>query len=79
MRLRRRSREMARKITLSDIYETIARSLREFGYPDATAATVRETHAAMKSGEGIPHGIVGRFAEGQLIDYGNELDRLEER
>jgi len=52
-----------------EVYEAVARSLREFGYPDATAQMVHDTHTAMvegKSGAELPHGIVGRFAESQL-------------
>lgn len=62
--------------TLGQAYETVARSLREFGYRDATADMIRDTHAAMKAGEPIPHGIVGMFARRQLEDAGDALDKL---
>jgi hypothetical protein len=67
---------MAKLRTLRDAYETVARSLREFGYPDATADMIRDTHNAMKAGEPIPHGIVGMFAQRQLEEAGEALDRL---
>lgn len=52
-------------------YRAIAKSLVEFGYPDCTAKMVKDTHAALltgKRGADLPHGIVGRFAERQILD-----------
>lgn len=50
-----------------EIHEAIARSLREFGYPDASAQMVADTAAAMERGDSdMPHGIVGMFAQRQL-------------
>jgi hypothetical protein len=46
------------------VYEAIARSLRDFGYPDVIADMVRETDEA-PSGE-QPHGVVSMFARRQL-------------
>lgn len=66
---------------LQDAYEAIARSLREFGYPDVTSAMIRETHKAMKEGkEGadLPHGIVGRFASSQLEEHADVLAKLRD-
>lgn len=48
-----------------EVYEAIARSLREFGYSDVTAEIVRETDEHF--GE-HPHGIVSMFAEKQLTE-----------
>jgi hypothetical protein len=69
---------MARRTyTLSDAYEAVARSLRQFGYPDATAGMIRETHEAMKRGdERMPHGIIGMFAQRQLDEVREKLDQL---
>lgn len=70
---------MARRqpYTINSAYEAVARSLREFGYPHASAEMVRDTHAAMKAGAAeMPHGIVGMFAESQLKEAGEALDRL---
>lgn len=53
------------------IYEAIANSLREFGYKDASAEMIRDTHEAMKEGKtgaDLPHNIIGRFAERQIND-----------
>ncbi len=52
----------------AEIYEAIARSLREFGYPDVTAQMIRETDEARERGEPAsePHGIVSMFARRQL-------------
>lgn len=49
--------------------ETVAKSLREFGYPDVTGDMIAEVmHAWVdgKRGEELPHGIIGRFAESQF-------------
>ena len=63
--------------TLQTAYETVARSLREFGYPDASADMVKATHNAMKAGNAeMPHGIVGMFAQSQLQEAGTALDSL---
>lgn len=63
--------------TLTEAYEAVAQSLRDFGYPDVTATMVREAHAAMKQGERtLPHDIVGQFAQSQLEVVGDALDRL---
>lgn len=52
---------------MDDIYVAIARNLREFGYSDVKPQMIRETHEAMKRGDGkMPHGIIGMFAKKQL-------------
>lgn len=51
-------------------YRAIARNLREFGYPDVTAAMVEDVHEALRDGEDLPHGIIGMFAKGQLEESG---------
>lgn len=52
----------------NQVYEAIARSLREFGYADVTAEMVRETDDARRAGkpQDEPHGIVSMFARRQL-------------
>lgn len=53
------------------IVAAIAKSLREFGYPDADAAKIEDVRKAFrdgKRGEDLPHGILGRFAESQLAE-----------
>jgi hypothetical protein len=62
--------------TKRDGFEAVARSLREFGYPDATAQMVAETYTAMKRGDPLPHGIVGMFAEGQIKEVWEKFDTL---
>lgn len=55
------------KTTPQQVYEAIAASLRQFGYPDVKASMISDTHEAMKRGEkDLPHGIVGMFAEKQI-------------
>lgn len=55
------------KMPRQKIYEAIARSLRQFGYPSVTAVEVADTHWAMEHTETpLPHGVVGLFAEDQL-------------
>ena len=51
------------------VHSAIARSLREFGYSDVTPEMIAEVDAAMKSGDPLPHGIVGLFAQKQLREY----------
>jgi hypothetical protein len=51
-----------------DIYRSIARNLREFGYPGVSVKMVREIHEAMRAGEDLPHGIIGMFASDQLTE-----------
>lgn len=51
------------------IVAAIAKSLREFGYPDADAGKIEDIRAAYRDGqrgENLPHGILGRFAESQI-------------
>lgn len=58
-----------RKYTRDDAAASVARSLREFGYPDATAEKLREVLDAWldgKRGADLPHGILGMFAERQF-------------
>lgn len=55
----------------NELYEAIARSLREFGYPDVTAQMIRETDEARKDGKPKtePHGIISMFARRQLDEF----------
>lgn len=74
---------MARRkgYTKQDAFEAVAKSLREFGYPDATASMIAEVYAAMKEGKtgmDLPHGIVGMFAERQIEEVREEVDALPE-
>ena len=58
--------------TLNQGYDAVAKNLVDFGYPDTTPKMVREIHEAMKEGkteEDLPHGIIGRFAEKQIVEY----------
>lgn len=43
-------------------FDAVARSLREFGYPDVTGLMVREIHTAWLHSKPLPHGIIGMFA-----------------
>jgi len=62
---------MARKqYTKSYCNEAIAAALREYGYPDVTAAQVNDVatwRAAGASGD-PPHNIIGAFADSQLVE-----------
>lgn len=62
--------------TKKAVYEAVAKSLREFGYPDASAAMVKDTYGAMLEERTIPHGIIGKFAESQLRDVWEPLQEL---
>lgn len=65
--------------TLSNAMEAIAKSLRDFGYPDVTGPMIREVYDAWVAGkrdDELPHGIVGRFAESQIEEHAAALSRL---
>lgn len=62
---------------LSDAMEAVARSLREFGYPDVTAPMIREVFDAWEAGKKpLPHGVVGMFAERQFDEVADKLKTL---
>ena len=47
----------------------VAAGLREFGYPDVTAAMVREcAEAVLRGDEKIPHGVIGIFVKKGMDD-----------
>lgn len=50
----------------TEIYERIARSLRDFGYPDVTAEMVKECVSAYHDGSPMPHGVVGVIIKTRL-------------
>lgn len=67
--------------TLTDAYESVAQSLRTFGYPDVTSGMIREIHEAMGHGvveTELPHGIIGRFAFSQLNEHADLLAKLKD-
>lgn len=81
-RARAAARATRKTYTKQDGFEDVARSLREFGYPDASAQMVADTWAAMKEGKSdadLPHGIIGRFAERQLEEVRDQFDALPDR
>jgi hypothetical protein len=54
-------------VSKTEIVEAIAKSLREFGYPDASDEMIAEIWTAYERGdETMPHGVIGLFAENQL-------------
>lgn len=58
-----------RKITRQFVCDSVARGLREFGYPDVTSEMIGECLTAFNSGKRdleMPHGIVGAFASRQF-------------
>lgn len=63
---------MARKrMTKTSACETVAKDLREFGYPDVTGTMIREVLDAWLAGTDeakLPHGIVGMMAARQFDD-----------
>lgn len=51
--------------------ETVAKDLREFGYPECTAKMIGECLDAWLAGKRdleLPHGIIGAFASRQFDD-----------
>lgn len=60
---------MARTMTKSGVCGKVAKSLREFGYPDCTTTMVEECLDAWLTGKrdmALPHGIIGAFASRQF-------------
>ena len=58
-------------ITLTSSCELIAKSLRDFGYPDVNASMVEEVVRAWNRREPgdktpLPHGVIGMFVERQI-------------
>lgn len=78
-RARAAARASRRTYTLSDAMEAVARSLREFGYPDVTAAMTREIFDAWEAGKrfpDLPHGVIGGFAERQFDEVADKVKSL---
>lgn len=72
---------MTKKPTMADACEAIAKSLVEFGYPDATASMVWDCWEAFKAGKfesEMPHGVIGRFAFSQLGENASWLLKLKQ-
>lgn len=61
---------------LNDAMETVARSLRVFGYPDVTASMIREIYDAWEGEKQLPHGIIGQFAKAQFDEVSDKLKAL---
>lgn len=60
---------MARTMTKTQACGKVAKSLREFGYPDCTAEMICECLDAWLTGKrdlDLPHGIIGAFASRQF-------------
>lgn len=57
---------MAEDVTRADIFREVARNLRDQGQSEASAQQVADTYNAIRSGGAIPHGYIGRLAEGHL-------------
>lgn len=60
-----------KRMTKASACETVAKDLREWGYPDVTGAMVREVLDAWLAGareDKLPHGIIGLFAARQFED-----------
>lgn len=64
---------------LDDAMEAVARSLREFGYPDVTALMIREIFDVWETGKRfphLPHGVIGAFAERQFGEVADKIKKL---
>jgi hypothetical protein len=60
---------MPRELTKHSACQKVAKSLREFGYPDCTADMISECLDAWLTGKRdmeLPHGIIGAFASRQF-------------
>jgi hypothetical protein len=72
---------MMAKMTFERAMESIAKSLRDFGYRDVTAQMISEVYDAWVAGkrghEELPHGVVGAFAESQIAECAEPLAQLK--
>lgn len=62
-------------MTRKQACEKVAKSLRDFGYPDVTTAMIDEILTAWLKGdadEALPHGIIGMMASAQFEDVERE-------
>lgn len=67
------------KVTKDFICASIGKSLREFGYPDASDDKMAEIYDAFKAGKravALPYGVLGRMAESQLFDVQRIMKEL---
>lgn len=63
--------------TLDDAMESVARSLRAFGYPDVSAKMIREVFDAWEAGiSPLPHDVIGMFAKSQFDEVSDKLRGL---
>lgn len=65
---------MPKKMTKNEACATVAKDLREFGYPDTSTQMIREVLDQWLTGKrdsALPHGIIGMFA-------GKQFDDIEE-
>jgi hypothetical protein len=78
-RARAAAKASRKPYTLADAMEAVARSLREFGYPDVTAAMIREIYDAWEAGRrfpDLPHSVIGGFAERQFEEVADKIKAL---
>lgn len=78
-RARAAARATQKPYDLTDAMEAVARSLREFGYPDTTASMIREVYDAWEVGKrfpNLPHDIIGGFAERQFDEVADKIKSL---
>ena len=62
---------MTRTISRNQACQSVAKSLREFGYPSVTADMIDECLTAFLTGKRdleLPHGVIGAFASRQFAE-----------
>jgi len=65
---------MSRTLTKNGACQKVAKSLREFGYPDCTSDMIRDCLDAWLVGKrdlDLPHGVIGAFASRQFDEVEN--------
>ena len=66
--------------TRKQVTGAMAKSMRDFGYPDVTDQMADEIMAAYIAGDDLPHGVIGMFLEKQmdeLVENGVDLAALD--
>jgi hypothetical protein len=78
-RARAAAKATRRKPTLTDGMESVAKNLRQFGYPDVTGPMIREIYDGWLTGKrfpDLPHGIIAGLAESQFDEHKDVLAAL---
>jgi hypothetical protein len=69
------------KMLADVICKSIAKGLREYGYPDTSPAMINEILVEYRTGKRdleLPHGVIGAFASSQLDELYDQAEEAKE-